>query len=668
MNKKHIKTLISSVSILTPVAILASCGQPTTIKFATSQGSYWPMMLGMKEIIKIYNEQHKNDADFIPVELLTSDVTHKNSEGQLLSSLDSDLSTKQSSDWNLILGNKATAYVANSYDKLLDVGTSTVNPNSFPTKIINNYNKLLGVEGQTTLKSLPYNINDTDGIVFNLDIMKVLFDIIKQGGGTIDENSIIAKKVKEAEGKGNHIPSSSMFSAIKIKESSKNTGFSGYTVNDSTFSVIKKAFEFAQKIYDNTEIDTTKLSKDVKDSEIFAIDYASDVFRKEILSKTNKTFWSEKSLQNNKITLDVNLNTNQALKTEVENQYQEWENTLKQTQFIPTTTTQANTETTSWTKKDIQTKSATDDSQQSINSKTFYSVKFTEYFKPINQWGSFEIRQYLTAFTYAPLVGTNYSVDSPWSRAFFKKDLEEGKQKASEWTTREDVYATNQAMKADDNAQYLAYNAGGSSLIAIKSNSDIINKNIIKFVDFLYNGTGLTDLTGAKISAADFMAEKSAYFIPTSTSVSQAKIDEFKARQTTYKNKLASLDTQIAAEQLEAKAIQDKVNAHTKDASKPDATKAEKTKLTNYNNLLKQRASFDVAINNLTSVIISIESALKFVNNDKTGILPQPANNDMIHITENLKNTLADATRKDKPTHLTKEKFLETLLKDLKQA
>lgn len=39
-------------------------------------------------------------------------------------------------------------------------------------------------------------------------------------------------------------------------------------------------------------------------------------------------------------------------------------------------------------------------------------------------------------------------------------------------------------MKADDNAQYLAYNAGGSSLIAIKSNSDIINKNIIKFVDF----------------------------------------------------------------------------------------------------------------------------------------------------------------------------------------
>ncbi|CRH25314.1 Uncharacterised protein [Chlamydia trachomatis] len=120
--------------------------------------------------------------------------------------------------------------------------------------------------------------------------MKVLFDIIKQGGGTIDENSIIAKKVKEAEGKGNHIPSSSMFSAIKIKESSKNTGFSGYTVNDSTFSVIKKAFEFAQKIYDNTEIDTTKLSKDVKDSEIFAIDYASDVFRKEILSKTNKTF------------------------------------------------------------------------------------------------------------------------------------------------------------------------------------------------------------------------------------------------------------------------------------------------------------------------------------------------------------------------------------------
>lgn len=58
-----------------------------------------------------------------------------------------------------------------------------------------------------------------------------------------------------------------------------------------------------------------------------------------------------KSLQNNKITLDVNLNTNQALKTEVENQYQEWENTLKQTQFIPTTTTQANTETTSWTKK-----------------------------------------------------------------------------------------------------------------------------------------------------------------------------------------------------------------------------------------------------------------------------------------------------------------------------
>ena len=39
-----------------------------------------------------------------------------------------------------------------------------------------------------------------------------------------------------------------------------------------------------------------KLLKDVKDLEIFVIDYVLDVFRKEIFFKINKIFWSEKSL------------------------------------------------------------------------------------------------------------------------------------------------------------------------------------------------------------------------------------------------------------------------------------------------------------------------------------------------------------------------------------
>ncbi|QJB71316.1 P68 family surface lipoprotein [Mycoplasma sp. 1654_15] len=666
MKKKIIKSLATGFGLLAPIAILASCGETekTTINFATSQGEFWPMMMGMKEIIKIYNEQHKNDADFLPVELLAREKSKQDSEAGLLSQLQADLTTGKG-NWDIILGNKATAYVANSFNKLLDVGTQTVNPNSFPKKIIDNYNKLLGSEGTNTLKSLPYNINDTDGIVFNLDIMNVLFDIIQSNGGTIDENSEIAKKVKESVGKGHSIPKNSMFSAIKIKESSKTTGFSGFTVNDSTFSDIKKAFEFAQKIYDNTEIDTTKLDADVKDTEIFAIDYASDVFRKQIMSKENKSFWTEESLNNNDLQLKVNIKTDQDLRTKVSNQFEEWENALKQTQFVGTTTGEGEAKKTQWTTKDIVTKTTTD-SVQNNDGKTFYSVKFTNFFTPeINQWGSFEVRQYLAAFTYAPLVGTNYSVDSPWARGFFAADLKDGKQKAEEWTTRDDVYATNQAMRSDENAQFSSYNAGGSSLIAVKSNNEKVNKNIKKFIDFLYNGTGLKDLTGADISAADFMAEQSAYFIPTTTTITQNKINELKTRQSTYKTKLAELDTQIASKKAEAEQIQAKVAKHEKDTTQPDATEAEKTKLTDFNTLKGKRAKFDIAINNLTSVIISIDSALKFVNNEKTGILPQPANTEIIKIPTNLTNALFESTKKDKPTHLTKEDFLTKLLNNV---
>lgn len=241
-------------------------------------------MRGMTSLVEYYNNNFKNTSNFLEVELKTSEQTKANNEDKMANILDSDLNANHS-NYNLILGNKSTAFIANSHNKLLDLKDANINSDLFPQKLVQNYNKILGSSNTETLKSLPFNLNDTEAIFFNLDIMAVLFDLFQQGGGSIDENTNIYKQVLQANNKGNQLPSHSFFRALKVKN---NNVFQNLVVNDDTFSLIDNAFEFSQKIFDGIEIDKTKIFEDTTDATIFSIDYTENVLYKDIISKTGK--------------------------------------------------------------------------------------------------------------------------------------------------------------------------------------------------------------------------------------------------------------------------------------------------------------------------------------------------------------------------------------------
>ncbi|WP_215741105.1 P68 family surface lipoprotein [Mesomycoplasma hyorhinis] len=628
-NKTFLKYLFSISTLFLGISLFISCTtqenkaddqQDNKIVFATSQDKIWPLMRGMTSLVEYYNNNFKNTSNFLEVELKTSEQTKTNNEDKMANILDSDLNANHS-NYNLILGNKSTAFIANSHNKLLDLKDANINSDLFPQKLVQNYNKILGSSNTETLKSLPFNLNDTEAIFFNLDIMAVLFDLFQQGGGSIDENTNIYKQVLQANNKGNQLPSHSFFRALKVKN---NNVFQNLVVNDDTFSLIDNAFEFSQKIFDGIEIDKTKIFEDTTDATIFSIDYTENVLYKDIISKTGKALWEEKLLKdkNQKDIVKVikNLQDDEQVKQELLNTYQAWTNAFKQVQLVKNDN--------KWDSRVIESSNQNANSQnnnEQINSKTFYSVD-------LNISGA--IREFNAAFVYMPGVGMNYSVNSPWSKYFASQT-----NNPASWATRNDVFVLPQATKANKNAPFEAYKDGGSSLIAIKSDNEAKNKAVVKFLDFLYNGQITNPLTNSKLSTNQYLIEKTGYFLPTKEVIKQQTIDSLTTTRTNYLKEFTKLENELKNPSLSQK---DKEEIQAK--------------LDNY----------DVAINNLQSGIISIESALKFISNQKIKLVPRPAHKDLGKMGNTIINQFKEATKKDKPLVLPKQEFLNKLLEDIK--
>ncbi|QJB71317.1 P68 family surface lipoprotein [Mycoplasma sp. 1654_15] len=640
MNNKNkiIKYLLPISTLFLGTSLFISCtktqdtpGKPEPVKaeeqkleqqkvvFATSQAKIWPLMRGITGLIDYYNKNFKDTQNFLEVELKTSEDTKADTEDKTANTLDSDLSAT-GSKYDLILGNKSSAYVANSYNKLLDV-SSSIGTNLFPEKLVENHNKILGSNDITSLKSLPFDLNDTEAIFFNLDVMSVLFDLIKQGGGSIDENSNIYKQVMQAKNKGNSLPEHSFFKALNIKNENV---FKDFIVNDDTFSLIDNAFEFAHKVFDGLTVDNSKVFDDTTDATIFSIDYTENVLYKDIISKTGKALWEEKLVKdkNQKDELKVvkNLESDQQVKTSLLDTYQEWNKAFKQIQF-----TKNNNKWNSHIIESNNPQNQQTNNNQKLNSKTFYSVDLDI---------SGAIRQFNAAFVYMPGVGMNYSVKSPWSKYFASET-----NKPSSWATRDDVLAISQATKANKDSEFEAYKDGGSSLIVIKSDNDAKNQAVVKFLDFLYKGEITNPLTNKKVSTNQYIIEKTGYFLPTKEVIKQETIDSLKQTRTNYLNEFTKLENDLKNSSLDQTAKKD---------------------------LESKLDSYDIAINNLQSGIISIESALKFISNDKVKLVPQPAHKDLGKMGNTIINQFKESTKKDKPLVLPKQDFLSKLLEDIK--
>ncbi|WP_434336685.1 P68 family surface lipoprotein [Mesomycoplasma conjunctivae] len=639
--KNYKKLLLSLVSIFTPAAILASCGtyndgspknqtyqyltsnatqKDETVYLTTSQGKFWPLIsaldtfgAGTNGLIPYYNKTFKDDADFVPVKLLLNTESKAISQAQTAENIGSILQNNGDTLPSVALADASTSFVVNRYNRLLDISKSEINPALFGDKISRAYNDLN--LNNNTFYNIPFNLNDVDATSFNLDNLRIVFEILKQGGAKIDENMDIYKQAQASKDVGNSTKENNLFSVIKAKS---NNSFADLTVNKETFTTIENALDFSIKFVQGIAIDESKkakLDESTENISIFDIDYSQNVLIKNILSKTGKTFWSPSG---DGTQLDYNIATDQELESSFKEAYNKFTANLPEIKVDIT----KNGKTS---KKVIQ---------------AFQFKNFKSDFKGFGEWGSHDILRYKTAFGFVPAVGIKQSIDSFTSRILGFED-------GQNFATYKDVYTIGQPVKARPNSPFNAYWPGGSSLIAIKTGNEKVDKGTIKFLNWLFKGSN--KITGKDMSNLDYLIETSAYFVPTKETTTQAKLEQIKAL---YQKTLEEIKASEDAAGIEKHQT---FSLFKKEKDIVNNEKLEKLNLSLYDKL-----------SNLRSVIVSLESLLNHINDPKTKMILDTGNSTTNKISTTILDSLIDRTKVENSETKTAEQIYTSIQNTLK--
>ncbi|MDW2906741.1 hypothetical protein R7W53_00320 [Mesomycoplasma ovipneumoniae] len=513
--KKFFKPLL----LLSPSLFLiaSACGvsentidPKTQVVMTTSQGPFWPLIFGLnaygknqKGLIPYYNQKFKDDPDFAPVRLVLSDESKANTQKQTTENIKKLLDTNSDQLPSIVLGDSSTASVLQEHNRLLEIKSDKLNPGLFKDQIVEEYNSFNF--GENKFYNIPFNINDVDSLRFNLDNLRIILDLVKKGGGKVDESTEIYKKAQESAQKGNSTPENSFFSNLEVKSTDI---FKDLNVNQDTFSNIEEAFDFSTKFIDGVKIKANaKLDENTPNSAIFHIDYSDLTFHKNIISKTGKKFWEPKGED-----LTFNIATDTSLQDEFKKTYEKFTNTNKKIEQ----------------KVGQQTKIL-----QAFQFKNFKGTG-------IGEWGGHDILQYRAVFGYDPGVGIKQSIDTQTTRNLFadkKPELAKG------FATFNDVFATNQPLKSHKNSPFFVYNSGGSSLIPIKTDTKKINKAAIKFLEWLFTGQNDIDKPGTMVDNADYLMENTGYFLPTKAVVTAEKLEQVKKKYQEYYDKIVDFES-----------------------------------------------------------------------------------------------------------------------------
>ncbi|AKJ20608.1 P68 family surface lipoprotein [Mycoplasmopsis synoviae] len=574
---KKLKFLfLSGSAILSAAPLAVSCGADEVkpadkqIIFATAQGDTWPLMVALKPMIEYYNRTFFEDPDFIPVSLHTQTQTQTYSELRLITDTITNIDANSENIPNIILSNQTGAYLMKSRGKLLDLKENGLNIR-FSQKIQDSHSILAGQSLDTKqLFNVPFDIADTDSVVFNLDIMNKLFELIKSNGGKVDDFDLV-QKAKAASETGSDIPKRSPFYALKAKSSS---AFDGYHVTEDTFKTFKGIRNFAKKVYDATDFDQEKTGELKLSANVLSIDYQEDVFRKELqsLTKDSQRLWN----------LETTSDANQPTKINFEN--------LKNSESEASKT---------FVKLWNEWKAALAErkvKEGGTNDIRFQSIQFKK--NENADWGSYDIRKYSSAISYAASVGSNATQQSYLSVAQFLSGVQEPEEteEYKSWASHDDVFMKSQLLLAKENANK-AYWEGGSSIVAIQSSDEDLNKGTSKFLNWLYTGT----VIGRKTFEEDEevpnwmkIAELSGYILPSESAVTQENLDKM----------IASRDQLISDWRKQLKAFKERIASGESFIS----GKRESIKLSIDEKLIKA--------NRLNSAIVTLESLLKYTNND----------------------------------------------------
>ncbi|QBF34820.1 hypothetical protein EG856_02755 [Mycoplasmopsis phocirhinis] len=491
------------------------------VLFQTPQGKTWPLSLGLTPLVKYYNETQKEKSGFLPVKLEFFEDHTFFQEFPLIKNVKEKIETQVDVTKipNLILGAQSGAYVLSQDDRLLDVSDVGITTSIFDPKIANLHSRLAGKDASEQLYNLPFDLADTDALRINLDLLDLILGLIKQGGGTVDENADIVIKAREATSKGNPVPDNSIFKHLSVKA---NNTFSGYTVNDATFQSMEKIREFAEKVFDGLNLDQTKVNANTINGHILAIDYQEDAFLKELQANIGEDyiFELEKTSDSNEPTkIKYNLLDKENVKTK----FKELWNTYK-----------------NFASKKTEVSTGGDN----LNKKAFQAVKYMA--NGYSEWGTHDVAKWRTVISYAASVGNNQSHKTKFSQNFFVGFQKDKKEDFDKYAEFEDQYILPQVTVVGQDKTSVFWE-GGSSLLPVKSTDVQLNTATKTFLNWLYLGKNDTLVKGTLEPNWLTLAKTTGYIVPLKEVITQKVKDELQAEHD--RQRVIQNNTQLPEEQ-----------------------------------------------------------------------------------------------------------------------
>ncbi|MDZ7293082.1 P68 family surface lipoprotein [Mycoplasmopsis pulmonis] len=447
--------------------------QRKQIIFASSQPKWFHLMYALKDLIEIYNNDYKNDEDFLPVKLMSHEQTLAKSEHQLALETIDKIEQNNPASPNIILSDKYGALFLKRKNKILDINSDL--KELINQEILDFHNSEFCQDYQNKkVYDLPFNITNLDTIIFNLNIMNRLFELIKEGGGFVDEQSSIFVKSKNSIDKENSLAKKSFFNLIKVKDKDI---FKGWKVDDSTFRSIENALEFSSKFWDGVFVDSDLVDQSTLNATIFSMDYHLQLFLKSFDNyEQNLSNYQDIKLWNLSKTKDeiiFNFKDPQ-VKLSLEKIYNTYKQNLRNVE---------------------------------IKNKNFSSIKYLGF---DDGWTNTIIRSYQCAFAFGPSVGMRNLSWKKEENLALKKDV---------------LHERQVRFFSDKNKEKTTYFKGGSSLVLIDTNQRE-NRATLKFVNWLYNGK----IESLNMNVSDFIIENSGYFLPLKTIINKQFLKELEQK------------------------------------------------------------------------------------------------------------------------------------------
>ncbi|MGY6172119.1 P68 family surface lipoprotein [Candidatus Mycoplasma pogonae] len=551
---KITKGILALSSIMVPTALIACSSATTTnpinqnlkIIFQTSQASTFPLMQPLAEAVKQYNKTQKGTPNFLEVELQDSAITKANSEYNLAKQVITKLETiKNNQDDkgsehipNIILNNARGAFMISQYNRLLDINSLA---NVIDETILPLHQQLPG-QKQGNIYSLPFDLMSNDNLVFNLDIMKLIFDQIKAGGGSIDETSQIAQRVLKAAREGNaEIPNNKIWKHMQAKSSAV---FQGFNVNDATFANLDQILNFTNRIYEGLQLNpnlTTEQKNALKNSfdpKILMIEYEQELFKKYLYSKLgadvgNELFGSpEKFLW-----------------------YLKTDDKGIQTIFYAFEEGTSDDEKTHQAKLKQKLQEAFDSFVKASKYRELKAIKVANLENPKlfygaynatlknTDWSSNNLLEYGAAMAIVPAVHVANSYENSKTRA------SEGQNKPEKYQTfakRQDIWWKPQLLNFSDNQINPIFQEGGSNLVVLKTNNATRDQATKKFLTWLYNGT-MQDANNNSVLVRDYLRDKTSYIFPAKNSLTTTQYNKLLAAWEQLNQKIIALQADASA-------------------------------------------------------------------------------------------------------------------------